>query len=340
MVFRLFCGGEFDELAVERPTLKDILEARRTISPFISRTPLISYPSLNKFLGAEVRLKHENHHRLGAFKVRGGINLLAHLDDEQRARGVITASTGNHGQSIANAAMIFGVKAIIVVPQGANPLKVQSIRNLGAEVVFYGQNFDEALGFCERLAAEEGYRYVHAANEPLLMAGVATYALEIVEEFPDVDYIFVPLGGGSGAAGACIVSNATNPDIRVIAVQSEMAPAGYLSWKNRSIVESPMKTVAEGLATQIGYESPQSVLWDLLHDFILVDDDDIGYAIGVLIEKAHTLAEDAGAAALAGVIRMKTALKNRKVVAVVSGSNITLGRLKEAIELHRGGSQA
>ena len=333
MVFRLFSG---DELTVERPTLKDIIEARKTISPFISRTPLISYPSLNKFLGAEVRLKHENHHRLGAFKVRGGINLLAHLDDAQRSRGVITASTGNHGQSIANAAMIFGVKAIIVMPQGANPLKVQSIRNLGAEVVFYGQNFDEALGCCERLAAEEGYRYVHAANEPLLMAGVATYALEIVEEFPDVDYIFVPMGGGSGAAGVCIVSKATNPDIRVIAVQSEMAPAGYLSWKNRSIIESPMRTVAEGLATQMGYEFPQSILWDLLHDFILVDDDDIGYAIGVLIEKAHTLSEDAGAAALAGVIRMKTALKNRKVVAVVSGSNVTLSRLKEAIELHRG----
>ena len=321
---------------MQRPTLRDVLEARKTIAPYVSRTPLISYAALNKLFDAEVRLKHENHHPLGAFKVRGGINLLAHLDQDQRQRGVITASTGNHGQSIANACRVFGVKAMIVVPQEANPLKVQSMRNLGAEVLFHGRNFDEAREHCERLAEEEGYRYVHAANEPLLMAGVATYSLEIVEEFPEVEYIFVPLGGGSGATGACIVAKATNPDIRVIAVQSEQAPAGYLSWKNRRITEAPMRTVAEGLATQTGYEFPQSILWDLLDDFLLVSDNEIAHAIGVLIEKAHTLAEDAGAAALAGAIKMKSELKDRKVVVVVSGGNVTLDRLKEAIELYQG----
>lgn len=322
---------------MERPTLRDVLDARRTIAPYVSRTPLISYAALDSFIGAEVCLKHENHHPLGAFKVRGGINLLAHLSEEQRRRGLTTASTGNHGQSVANACRLFGAKAVIVVPKNANPLKVKSMENLGAEVLFHGGNFDEARGYSERLAKEEGYRYVHAADEPLLVAGVATFALEIIEDFPDVEYILVPLGGGSGAAGASIVAKAVNPNIRVVAVQSEQAPAGYLSWKNRRITEAPMHTIAEGLATQTGYELPQSIIWDLLDDFLLVSDEEIARAIAILIEKAHTLAEEAGAAALAGAIKMKDELKGKRVAVVVTGSNITLDRLKEALELYQGG---
>ena len=137
--------------------------------------------------------------------------LLAHLDEDQLRQGLITASTGNHGQSVANAGRIFGAKVVVVVPEGANPLKVRAMRNLGADVRFHGPNFDQAREYSERLAKEEGYRYVHAANEPLLVAGVATYALEILEEFPDVDYIIAPLGGGSGAAGCSIVAKAVNP---------------------------------------------------------------------------------------------------------------------------------
>ncbi|MCZ6536245.1 MAG: threonine/serine dehydratase [Chloroflexi bacterium] len=322
---------------MERPTLRDVLDARKTIAPYVSRTPLISYAALDSFIGAEVRLKHENHHPLGAFKVRGGINFLAHLSEEQRRRGLTTASTGNHGQSVANACRLFGAKAVIVVPKNANPLKVKSMENLGAEVLHHGGNFDEARGYSERLAKEEGYRYVHAADEPLLVAGVATFALEIIEDFPDVEYILVPLGGGSGAAGASIVAKAVNPNIRVVAVQSEQAPAGYLSWKNRRITEAPMHTIAEGLATQTGYELPQSIIWDLLDDFLLVSDEEIACAIAILIEKAHTLAEEAGAAALAGAIKMKDELKGKRVAVVVTGSNITLDRLKEALDLYRGG---
>ena len=321
---------------MNRPTLTDVLEARNTIAPYVSPTPLISYPALDSYLGAEVRLKHENHHPMGAFKVRGGINLLAHLDEEQRQQGLITASTGNHGQSVANAGRIFGAKVVVVVPEGANPLKVRSMRNLGAEVLFHGANFDQARGYSERLAKEEGYRYVHAANEPLLVAGVATYALEILEEFPEVEYIIAPLGGGSGAAGCSIVAKAVKPSVKVIAVQSMQAPAGYLSWKNREITHAPMNTRAEGLATESGYQVPQEILWDLLDDFLLVSDDEIGHAIGVLLDKAHTLAEDAGAAALAGALKMKDELQGKKVAVIVSGANITLERLKDVLAAYSG----
>ena len=322
---------------MNRPTLADVLEARKTIAPYVSPTPLISYPALDNYIGAEIRLKHENHHPLGAFKVRGGINLLAHMDPEQLSRGLITASTGNHGQSVANACRIFGAKAVIVVPEGANPLKVRSMRNLGAQVLFHGANFDQAREYSERLSKEEGYRYVHAANEPLLVAGVATYALEILEEFPDVEYILVPLGGGSGASGCSIVAKAVNPSVKVVAVQSQQAPAAYLSWKNKEIRHAPMNTKAEGLATESGYQVPQEILWDLLDDFLLVSDDEIGHAIGVLLEKAHTLAEDAGAAALAGAIKMKDELQGKRVAVVVSGANVTLDRLKDVLTTYVGG---
>ena len=298
---------------MKRPTFADVLEARRTMAPYLRPTPLHAYPALSGLLGAEVRLKHENHQFLGAFKVRGGINLLAHLSPEERSRGVITASTGNHGQSIAFACNTFGARAIIGLPVEANPLKVQSMRDLGAELIFHGKNFDEARKYSEGLAAEKGYRFVHPANEPLLIAGVATQTLEIVEEFPQVDAIFVPLGGGSGAAGACIVAKTINPEIQVIAVQAASAQAGYLSWKNRRITQSPMETVAEGLATGWGYELPQSILWDLLDDFVLVSDDEMLQAIAILLDKAHTLSEAAGAAALAGAINHGDRIKGENV---------------------------
>ena len=319
---------------MKRPTLHDVLEARKTIAPYLSPTPLHSYAALSEFVGAEVRLKHENHQALGSFKLRGGLNLLAHMSQEERSRGVITASSGNHGQSIAWACKLFGARAMVCLPQDANPLKAEAIRSLGAELIFHGKNFDEAREHCERLASEEGYRFVHPANEPRIIAGVATETLEIIEEFPDVEVILIPLGGGSGAAGACIVAKAIRPQIKVIAVQSAQAPAGYLSWKNRRLTEAPMETAAEGLATATGYELTQAILWDLLDDFLLVSDVEILEAIAILIEKAHTLAEGAGAAALAGAIKCRQEIEGKKVAVIVSGGNITLTQLSEVLEAH------
>jgi threonine dehydratase len=284
---------------------------------------------------AEIYLKHEDHLPLGSFKPRGGINLLAQMTPSERSQGVITVSTGNHGQSIANACRIFGARALVVLPENANPLKVAAMRALGAELVFHGSTYDEARGHAEGLAEAEGYRYVHPSNEPLLISGVATQTLEIIEDLPDVEAILAPLGGGSSVAGACIVAKAINPRIQVMAVQSAAAAAGYLSWKQGQLVQSPMQTFAEGIATGNGYQLPQSIIRHLLDEFILVSDDEIRYAIGLLIERAHTLSEGAGAAATAGALKHREQLKGKKVVLVVSGANITLEQLQESIKVYQ-----
>ena len=272
-------------------------------------------------------VKHENRLPTGAFKVRGGINLVAQLDRQARDSGLIAASTGNHGQSIAYAAQLFGIRAVICVPEGANPVKVASMRSLGAEVVFHGRDFDEAREYCARLAEEHGHRYVHSGDEPDLLAGVGTATLEILEEEPGIDTIIVPIGGGSGAAGVCIAGKSVRPSLEVIGVQSAAAPAAYRSWREGRVVEDRMETFAEGLATRVGFELPQRVLHDQLDDFLLVSDDAIRAAILQLIESTRTLVEAAGAAPLAAALELRERLAGRKVALICSGGNITMPQL-------------
>jgi threonine dehydratase len=317
------------------PTFQDVLLAKQRIKPYLQRTPMNSYPAINELIGAEVFIKHENCQPICAFKVRGGINLVSQLSDEEKRLGVIAASTGNHGQSVAYAAQLFGVKAHIVVPENANPGKVASMRGRGAEVIFYGEKFDDARQHCEVLAQQHGYRYVHSGNEPLLVAGVATEALEMLEDQPDLDVIIVPVGGGSGAAGCCIAAKAINPNIRVIGAQSDAAPAAYESWKARQVVERPNHTFAEGLATAVGFDLPQQILWQMLDDFNLVSDDEIRQAMYWMIERAHSLAEGAGAAPLAAVFKMRHNLAGKKVGLVCSGGNSTVEHLVQALSSHQ-----
>jgi threonine dehydratase len=310
------------------PTLADVLDARQRISPYLRSTPLHTYPALDALVGTEVWVKHENHQPIGAFKVRGGINLVSQLSEEERRRGLITASTGNHGQSIAYAARLFGVRAIICAPEGANPVKVGSMRGLGAEIVEHGADFDEARERCELLAQEHGHRYVHSGNEPLLIAGVGTGTLEILEEQPRIDVVLVPIGGGSGAAGACIVAKAIWPEIRVIGVQSEAAPAAFRSWESRSLIEDRMDTFAEGLATRVPFELPQRILWDLLDDFLLVSEDEIRRATVLMLERTRNLIEPAGAAPLAAALRLGERLRGKRVALIASGGNVSPDQLR------------
>src|SRR5437588_3260553 len=296
---------------LEEPTFADVLDAARQIRPYLAATPLRRYPALERLVGTELYVKHENHNPTGAFKVRGGINLVSRLSDDERRRGVIAASTGNHGQSVAFAARLFGVSAIICAPAAANPVKVEAMQDMDAEVILEGDRYDDSRRNADRLAREHGYRYIHSGDEPLLIAGVGTYTLEGLQEQPRIDTVIVPIGGGAGAAGACLAAKAINPAVQVIGVQSEAAPSAYLTWKDREWRESPNRTRAEGLSTAAPFELPQRILRRLLDDFVLVSDDEIDVATVVMIEKTRTLVEAAGAAAFAAALKLRERLRGR-----------------------------
>ncbi len=311
------------------PTLRDILNAQNRIKPYLVKTPLREYAALSEAVGCQVYVKHENQQPTCAFKIRGGINLVSQLSTEERERGVVTASTGNHGQSIALASKMFGVKAIVCVPRNPNPDKVRAIRSYGAEIVEEGTDFEEAKNYAERLAQEHRYRYVHSGNEPHLIAGVGTIGLEMVEDQPDLDVVIVPVGGGSGASGVSTVYKSMSPSTKVIGVQAEEAQSVYLSWRSGSMESTgKSKTFADGLATRSAFELPLEIMRRNLDDFVLVSEEEMRSAIKLYVEKAHTIAEGAGAASLAAALKMRQNLKGKKVGVVLSGGNITAEMLR------------
>ena len=312
------------------PSLHDVIAARPHVYRHLKPTPLYGYSGLSELLGTKVWVKHENHQPIGAFKVRGGLNLVAHLNSEERSSGLFTASTGNHGQSIAFAARAHGVHATIAVPQGANPGKVAAMRGLGAEVVFHGPDFDSAREWIMGIARAQGGRFV-GPTEELLIHGVGTYALEIVEALPEVDVIIVPVGAGSGACATAIVAKAINPAIQVIGVQSAQAPAMQLSWASDRTVCAEMNTVAEGLATRVPFENTQRIMRKFLDDFVLVEDDAIDAAVLLLLEHTHNLAEGAGAASLAAALKLKPRLAGKNLVLVMSGGNLSVEQLRRVL---------
>jgi len=288
------------------------------------------HPLLALETGLDIRVKHENHNPTGAFKVRGGLNLIASLPDEDR-RGVITATTGNHGQSIAVACQQEGVPCTIVTPLGNNPEKNAAMRAFGAEIVEFGRDFDEAREKVEQMQHERHLRYVHSANEPLLIAGVATYALEIFEEWPDVDVILVPIGGGSGACGCCIVRSAFGSRARVIGVQAERADAFARSWKGTArVVGDKADTFAEGMATRVTFDLTFGLLKNELDDVVTLTEDELADGVRIALRTTHNLAEGAGAAPIAAAVKLADRLAGKKVVCVMSGGNIdrtTLARI-------------
>src|SRR5947209_9507742 len=316
------------------PTFEDIVAAREFISAHLPKTPLVRVPKLSEELGCDYYAKLENLQPTGAFKVRGGVNLVGNEVstasgsrwDKDAARAndpttLITASTGNHGQSIAYAGMLFGTRVIIYAPtEKINESKMQAMRDLGAEVRMHGCDFDEARLECERVAREEGFRYVHSANEPKLVAGVGTIGLEIFDDLPNVEVIIAPAGGGSCASGNCLVAKHLNPNVRVIAVQSERAPAMWHAWHNRTLAPYPtMETKHEGPATRVPFELTNKILWDSLDDFVLVSDEEIDLAIRLLAQHAKQIAEGAGAASLAAAIKLRDELQGKNVVGILSG---------------------
>ena len=313
----------------EEISLKEIMKARNVIYQYLKPTPLIHYPPLSEIAGFQAYVKHENHNPTGAFKVRGGLNFIASLPQEEKERGVITATRGNHGQSIAMASRIFGIPCTILVPHGNNPEKNRAMRGFGADLVEYGRDFDEARQRAEEIREEKALRYIHVANESQLINGVGTYSLEIFEDLPDVDVIIVPIGGGSGACGAITVSQALNPKVRVIGVQAEKAPSVYLSWKEGRIIETERAdTFADGLATRVPFETTFDIIRGGISEIITVSEEEIKSSIRLLLETTHNLAEGAGAAPLAAGIKIGDQLRGKKVVIVLSGGNIDVATLR------------
>lgn len=313
------------------PTITDVYHARSLVRSQLPRTPLVRSEWLSAALDADVYLKREDTLPTGAFKVRGGLNLVATLTAEFQDRGLIAASTGNHGQSLAYAGRAFDVPVVIGVPEGANPGKITAMERLGADVVTHGSDYDEAREHIEDMAIEEGYRYVHSANEPALIAGVATAGLEVVEDLPDVDVVFCPVGGGSGASGYCLTTG-NLAGATVIGVQSEAAPAVYHAWAEGHLQpHDRMDTFAEGLSTRVPFALTMDILRDHLDDLLLVSDDALRTSIRALLEEDHVLAEAAGAAGVAGMLDRREELAGKTVVAAISGRNISMEILRDVL---------
>ena len=311
------------------PTLADIFAARARIGDVIRPTPLLHHPLLSQQTGLDLSVKHENHNPTGAFKVRGGLNLVRAMPADQRQRGIVTASTGNHGQSIAFAAQLEGVRCTVFVPENNNPEKNAAMRAFDASVEEGGRDFDEARERCEAAAVATGATYVHSANEPMLIAGVGTYALEVFETMPDVGTVLVPIGGGSGACGLCLTRTGLASKARVIGVQAANADAFARSWRGpERVIGTSADTFAEGMATRVTFDLTFGILKGELDDLITLSEDELAEGVRVALATTHNLAEGAGAAAVAGAIKLRDQLRGQRVVAVMSGGNLDAAKLR------------
>ncbi|MDY7086262.1 MAG: pyridoxal-phosphate dependent enzyme [Actinomycetota bacterium] len=301
----------------------DVRAAVPTVSRHLPPTPMWSYPVLNAAVGATVHVKHENTQPVGAFKARGALNLLA----SSPGRGTVTYSTGNHAQSMAWASHLFGTPCTVVMPAGANPGKVAAVRAWGAAVVLTGDVLADAEAHAVELARETGQLLVSPGDTPQLLAGVGTLYVEVLTAHPDLDAIIVPVGSGTGAAAAAVVVEALAPRCEVIAVQSSASPAAHDSWRSGSPCTRANRTRVEGLATGRGYDLPQQILRKHLTDFVLVSDARIAEAQRLLAASAHTLAEGAGAAALAALLEFPDRFTGREVAVICTGGNASPAEL-------------
>lgn len=318
----------------EALTIDAVREAETIVrAAGIPRTPTMTHPLLCDEAGCEFFLKHENHLPTGAFKVRGGLSFMKHFADESGAKGVVTATRGNHGQSIGLAAQRHHVPCVVCVPHGNNPEKNAAMRAYGVELVESGTDFDHAREHAEQLCAERGLHYVHSANEPHLIAGVATAWLEVVEDLPHFDTAIIPIGGGSAACGAITVLRALRPDVEIIGVQAANAPAVYESWKaGRRVETSTADTIADGLATRVVFELPFTVLSEEIDDIVLVGETAIANAIRVALRTTHNLIEGAAASVIAAVLDNPSRFADRTIVAPISGANISSAELAAVLK--------
>jgi threonine dehydratase len=309
--------------------LADVLAARERTAPYLHRTPLLPTRTLSRMTNTELRLKAENLQRTGAFKARGAVNAVLQLTPEQRARGIVTMSAGNHGQALAFAAGLAGVRCVVFVPEGAVKAKVEAIKGYGAEVRF-APTMETLKATMEAHQAAEGLHFVHPFGEPAIIAGQGTVGLEILEDFPEVEAIVVCVGGGGLLSGIALAVKSQRPDVRVIGVEPEGADVVRRSLDaGRPLVMEKVQTVADGLAAPFSAPLTMAVIERYADDVVLVTDDEIVNALRLILERTKLLVEPAGAAAVAALLTNKTGLSHgTQTVATLSGGNIDMGRLK------------
>lgn len=317
-------------------TIEDVKKARELLKDVICSTELSHSISASKLVGTDVYFKFENTQRTGSFKFRGAYNKIFHLTDEEKARGVVASSAGNHAQGVALSASLMGVKSTIVMPETAPISKSAATRAYGAEVVQKGEIYDEAYEHAQFLQKEQGYTFVHPYQDPYVIAGQGTIALEILEKIPDMDTIVIPIGGGGLISGIALTAKAINPKIRIIGVQSDRAPGMLQLFRKEAVVPKAkgLPTIADGIAikypSQAMYENFISKYVD---DVVSVTDDEISEAIVFLMERAKTVAEGSGAAAFAAVMQQKLKLNlGNKCCVIISGGNIDLNIVAKIID--------
>ncbi len=303
----------------------DVQAARERLAPYLTPTPVRDYPLLDAWVGHGInaQVKHEHFNPTGSFKVRNGLSFMTALPADQRSRGVVAATRGNHGLGVAYAARTFGVPATICVPHGNNPDKNAGIRALGARLIEEGHDYDASISAAERVMREDGATMAHSTNDPTVLAGAATLSFEFIEAAPALDAIVVGIGGGSQAVGALVAAQALRHGIRVFGVQSAGAPATHDSWHAREMRPAPRAdTFADGLATRTPYALTFPALLEGLAGFVTVTDAEIADAVRALLSTTHTLVEGAGAAGLAGLRKLAPTLAGQQVGIIVSGGNI------------------
>jgi threonine dehydratase len=324
-----------DEMAGAWPiTFDDVLAARERLAPYLVSTPLRHYPLLDAHIGGDTTLliKHENQQPTCSFKVRNGLSFVTGLSATERARGVVAASTGNHGQGIAYACKLLGVQATICVPVGNNPEKNAAMRAWGATVVEEGRDYDESVDVMLRIARADGTVVAHSTNDQRVVAGAATLSLEMLEQARDLDAVVIAVGGGSQSVGALTVARELAPGLRVYGVQAAGAPAIHDSWHQRSVVRTnAANTFAEGVATRQPYSLTFATLREGLADFITVTDAELAEAIRVILKLTHNLVEGAGALGVAGALKLRDQLRGKRVGVILSGANIDTALLRRIL---------
>ena len=317
--------------------LNKIVQAKRTISGFVNKTPFALSPKMSKAYEAEIYLKNENLQKTGAYKIRGAFNKIAHLSEEEKAKGVICASAGNHAQGVAISARHFGVRAVIIMPEATPLLKVSGTKALGGEVILKGDNFDEAYAYALEYAKEQGLTFVHPFDDEFVQAGQGTIALEMLEDVADLEYLVVPVGGGGLVSGVASCAKQINPDIKIIAVSAKGAPAMYESFKKKEAINSKsVRTIADGISVRDTSKITLKTILECVDEFVQVDDEEIASAILYLLEEQKIIVEGAGAVGVAALMNAKFNYpKNAKIGIVLSGGNIDVQMLNIIIEKGR-----